>query len=81
VRALGFDLAGHAQVSCNLLDASTRPSEIFDRVVELLPRGGRIERSELVGLAPRSLLEREDPARWAELDLSPERTIEARIGR
>jgi glutamate formiminotransferase len=82
VRALGLELAAGIQVSCNLIDVTaTRPSEVYDRVVELLPRGARIERCELVGLAPRSLLEHEDASRWAQLDLSADRTIEGRLGR
>jgi len=82
VRALGLALGERTQVSCNLIDvAQTRPSEVADRVIELLPRSGRIERCELVGLIPRALLEREDPQRWTELDLSAQRTIESRLGR
>ena len=36
-------------------------------------------RSELVGLAPRAVLDAIDEDRWEELDLSPDRTIEARL--
>jgi glutamate formiminotransferase len=82
VRALGLAVGDMVQVSCNLIDVTaTRPSEVLDRVSELLPRGGRVERCELVGLVPRALLEREDPRRWDELGLSPDATIEARLGR
>jgi glutamate formiminotransferase len=82
VRALGIDVAPLVQVSCNVIDvAATRPSEIYDRVSELLPRSGAIRRAELVGLAPRTLLEQEDPKRWSELGLSPDKTIEASLGR
>jgi hypothetical protein len=33
-----------------------------------------------VGLAPTSMLEHEDPTRWAQLGLSRESTIEGRLG-
>ncbi len=39
---------------------------------------GGIERAELVGLIPAALLEREDPARWHQLGIGPEVTIESR---
>ncbi len=82
VRALGLAVTGAVQVSCNLIDVrASRPSEIFDAVSALLSAQARIIRCELVGLAPRSLLEHEDPARWAQLDLSADQTIEARLGR
>ncbi|MBW4030941.1 MAG: hypothetical protein HIU57_09795 [Acidobacteria bacterium] len=44
-----------------------------------LPNGAEIERAELVGLLPRSLLDAEDPERWAQLGLSEAATIEARL--
>jgi hypothetical protein len=37
--------------------------------------------AELVGLVPASVLDRTDPARWSQLDLDVERTIEARLAR
>ncbi len=40
-----------------------------------------IEHAELVGLLPEAVLERTPPQRWAELDLAPDRTIEARLAR
>jgi len=42
-------------------------------------RRAPVARAELVGLAPRALLDAITPADWARLDLSPERTIEARL--
>jgi glutamate formiminotransferase len=67
------------QVSCNIVDVETaNVSPIFDRVRAMLPTGGAIHHAELVGLAPLSLLEAEDPERWQELGLSRETTIEAR---
>ena len=81
VRALGLNVSGYSQISCNLIDVThTRPSEVYDTVQELLPRGSTIERAELVGLAPRSLLENEDSTRWDQLGLSPSFTIESTIG-
>jgi len=89
VRALGFDLAAGVQVSCNLLDpTSVGPAEVYDAVEALLRtagpggrHGGVIGRAELVGLVPAPVLERVPARRWAQLDLGPDRTIEARLGR
>ncbi|WP_235980208.1 hypothetical protein [Rhabdothermincola sediminis] len=75
VRALGLQVGAHVQVSINLVDPNkVGPEAVFDAVAEQAP----IERAELVGLAPRAVLDAIDPARWDELDLSLERTIEAR---
>jgi len=80
VRALGFEVGDQVQVSCNLLDVdAARPSQIYDQVQSLLGPDGEIERSELVGLAPASLLAAEGETRWEELGLSPDATIEARL--
>ncbi|MDE3082756.1 MAG: hypothetical protein KGJ39_04985 [Acidobacteriota bacterium] len=80
LRTLAFDVGESVQVSCNVIDVSAVSlSSVYDEVAARLPRGGRITRAELVGLAPASLLDAEDPSRWAQLDLSPQRTIEARI--
>jgi len=77
VRALGFDLNGRAQLSFNLIDPlRTGPAEVYDRAVAL---GARIERAEVVGLVPAALLEQIPSGRWAQLDLRPEATIEARL--
>jgi glutamate formiminotransferase / 5-formyltetrahydrofolate cyclo-ligase len=81
VRALAFEVGEDVQVSCNLVDVdAARPSAIYDAVRERLAPGAAIDHAELVGLAPRSLLDAEDEARWEELGLSPESTIEARLG-
>lgn len=78
VRALGFDLGEFVQVSCNLLDvAATPPSALYDQVVALLRSSEHVARCELVGLIPDRLLELVEPARWVQLGLSRERTIEA----
>jgi len=54
VQASGFDVAGRAQVSMNLLDIDvTSPATVFTRVRDLASaRGVAIERSEIVGLIP-----------------------------
>jgi len=78
LRTLAFAFDDVVQVSCNVVDVDQiRLSTIYDAVRTLLEPGARVLRSELVGLAPRSLVEREDPDRWAQLDLGLERTIEA----
>lgn len=78
VRALAFDLGDRVQVSCNLIDpSSVGPSAVYDAVAAAAP--GTIERAELVGLIPASLLEREDPARWHQLGIGPTVTIESRL--
>lgn len=76
VRALGLDVGGEAQVSMNLVDPEVvGPADVYDRV----SRHAEIDHAELVGLLPRVVLDAVDPARWTELDLSADRTIEARM--
>jgi glutamate formiminotransferase / 5-formyltetrahydrofolate cyclo-ligase len=80
VRALGLRVGDDVQVSCNLVDLSlVTPSQVYDLVAAQLTQGGVIERAELVGLIPRSLLEKEDPSRWAQLGLGKDVTIESRL--
>jgi glutamate formiminotransferase len=80
VRALGLRVGEQVQVSCNLFDVKrARPSLVYDLVAERLPRTGAIERAELVGLIPESLLRDEDPGRWAQLGLGEALTIESRL--
>lgn len=77
IRALGLDVGGRSQVSMNLVEPlRVGPADAWDRVVGL---GARIEGAELVGLVPASVLSAVDEARWADLDLGPDRTIEARL--
>ena len=45
---------------------------------EVVAATDEVARCELVGLVPRSVLEAVAPSRWGELDLAPDRTIEAR---
>jgi glutamate formiminotransferase len=78
VRALGLAVDGGAQVSTNLIAPDVvGPAEAWDLVAGLAP----VSRAELVGLIPRSVLDRTPRHRWAQLDLSDDRTIESRLGR
>jgi glutamate formiminotransferase len=82
VRAMGFELGDQTQISCNLIDPEeVGPSEVYDEVQRLLPATGTIERAELVGLIPQSVLDAENSGRWDELGLSPQRTIERQLPR
>lgn len=74
VRALGLRVGERVQVSTNLVEpAVVGPAGIFDAVAAVTP----VEHAELVGLAPAFVLDAISRERWAELDLSEERTIEA----
>ena len=76
VRALGLACGERVQVSMNLLDwRAYGPADAYDEVAARAPVAG----GELVGLLPRAALDAIDGARWAELDVSPSRTIEARL--
>ncbi len=81
VRTLGLAVENGTQVSCNLIDPwAVGPAQVFDTVVNLAAGAGTsVSRAELVGLAPRAVVESIPPRRWAELDLDPSRTIEARL--
>jgi glutamate formiminotransferase len=76
VRALGFDVGGRMQVSCNLIEPERfGPSALFDAVASRTAVDG----AELVGLVPASVMARVPELRWSVLDLDPSRTIEARL--
>lgn len=76
LRTLSLALGPAVQVSCNLIAPwSVGPAEAYDAVAARAP----IDRAELVGLVPRSILDATPRHRWKELDLDPSRTIEARI--
>ena len=78
VRALGLQVGAEVQVSMNLIDPMVLgPDAVYDRIAA----AESVSRAELVGLVPRAVLDTVDPARWLELDLSAERTIEARAAR
>jgi glutamate formiminotransferase / 5-formyltetrahydrofolate cyclo-ligase len=81
VRALGLAVGGRAQVSCNLVEPEVLgPAAAYDLVAALVrEHGGTVEGAELVGLLPESVLAGVPAARWAELGLSAEATIEARL--
>jgi glutamate formiminotransferase / 5-formyltetrahydrofolate cyclo-ligase len=80
VRALAFALGDQVQISCNVIDTTTvRLSHLYDAVATALTPGVHIDRAELVGLAPRAMVEVEDRARWADLGLAEDTTIEARL--
>jgi glutamate formiminotransferase len=81
VRALALAVGKRAQVSCNLMEPSTcGPAQLYDLVAaHVQEAGGSVLGAELVGLVPESILRAVPSARWAELDLSPEQTVEARL--
>jgi glutamate formiminotransferase len=83
VRALGVAVGQGAQVSCNLVDpAQVGPAQVYDAVRHLVEdAGGTVEGAELVGLLPEAVLRAVPGSRWAELGLSAEKTVEARLGR
>ncbi len=78
VRALGLRVGDHVQVSMNLIDPATAgPDRVWDDVAAR----ASIARAELVGLIPAAVLDATPEHRWATLDLSADRTIEARADR
>lgn len=78
LRALGLPVGRRVQVSMNLVEPNELgPADAWDLVAER----GAVAGAELVGLVPRSVLDRTDPARWAELDLAEGKTIESRLAR
>jgi glutamate formiminotransferase len=82
IRSLGLPVTIGAQVSCNLIaPESTTVYQVYDAVSSMAGSvGAHVVRAELVGLIQRTALERVPKGRWAELDLSEERTIEGRLG-
>ena len=83
VRALALGAGDHLQVSMNLLDpVEVGPAQAYDEVArQARARGAGIDRAEVVGLVPEAVLATAPKQRWAELDLDPGRTIEARLER
>lgn len=76
LRALGLDVGGRAQVSCNLVAPEILgPAEAYDLVSE----HGVVDRAELVGLLPVGVLQAIPPEHRARLDVDGQRTIEARL--
>lgn len=83
VRTLFLRVGSSFQVSMNLIDPGTTGPEQVHALAQHLSAGttASIERCELVGLAPRSVLDRTSPDLWDTLDLSPDATIESRMKR
>jgi glutamate formiminotransferase len=81
LRALGLAVGERAQVSCNLVEPDVLgPAQAYDLVDALVrEQGGSVEGAELVGLMPESVLVAVPAARWPELGLSAEATVEARL--
>ena len=77
VRTLGLQVGEATQVSCNLLEPTvTTPLDVLERVLRALGGPEALLRCELVGLAPRGVLDEIDPTHWPLLDLSEVKTIE-----
>jgi glutamate formiminotransferase len=77
LRTLALQVADQVQVSCNLIDPlSFGPADAFDAVATR----AEVARAELVGLVPAAVLAGVPSDRWQRLDVSPSRTIEARLG-
>ena len=73
VRTLGLKLGEEIQVSMNLIAPDLAgPAFVFDEIA----KRAEIARAELVGLVPARVLTQVAKSRWAELDLSKEKTIE-----
>jgi glutamate formiminotransferase len=78
VRTLGLAVGDRVQVSMNLIAPDqVGPAEVYDRVAA----EAEVSEAELVGLVPEAVLQAVSRGRWAELDLAPDRTIEARLRR
>lgn len=81
VRALTLRLGDRVQISMNLVEPATvGPAQVYDRIQDLCAvRDLAIDRAELVGLIPESILDGIPRVRWSVLDLDPRRTIEDRL--
>lgn len=79
--SLGLPVGHGAQVSCNLIDPEALgPAQAYDMIARTVSQlGGSVVRAELVGLVPAHVLDAIPVPRHRELDLSPDRTIEARL--
>jgi glutamate formiminotransferase len=81
IRALGLPVAVGAQVSVNLLEPGpTSISDLYDAVADRAgAEGCRVLRAELVGLVPAEVVRSVPARRRRLLDVSEDRTIEARL--
>lgn len=81
VRSLGLPVGNKAQVSCNLIDPqAVGPAQVYDMIARAVSGlGGSVDRAELVGLVPADVLAAVPEHRHRELDVSQDRTIEARL--
>jgi glutamate formiminotransferase len=81
LRALGLPVGSGAQVSCNLIDPDVLgPAQAYDLIARTITQlGGSVVRAELVGLVPAGVLAAIPVSRHRELDVSQDRTIEARL--
>lgn len=76
IRTLGLQIGAFTQVSVNLIRPMIAgPHDVFDAVSEHVT----VHHAELVGLLPASVLAGISKARWEDLDLSVEQTIEWRL--
>ena len=76
IRALGLEVGERVQVSMNLVEPLlVGPAAAWDRVAAHT----EVAAAELVGLVPEAVLHATPRRRWDELDLSHDRTIEARL--
>jgi glutamate formiminotransferase / 5-formyltetrahydrofolate cyclo-ligase len=83
VRTLGLALGSRAQVSCNLVEPlRTGPADVYDEVFHRVSAlDGSVLGAELVGLIPEVVLGAVPRSRYAELGLSDDATVEARLPR
>ena len=81
IRALGLAVGERLQVSMNLIAPDeVGPAAAYDLVrAKAAALGAAVEGAELVGLVPDAVLHAVPAARWAELDLAPDRAIGARL--
>jgi len=76
IRTLGLQIGAFTQVSVNLIQPMiTGPDDVYDAVSQY----ATVHHAELVGLLPASVLATIPRARWEDLDLSVEKTIEWRL--
>jgi glutamate formiminotransferase len=76
IRTLGLQVGTFTQVSVNLIQPMIAgPNDVFNAVSQ----HAKVHHAELVGLLPASVLAVIPRARWEDLDLSVEQTIEWRV--